>query len=98
MIEIDSIFRKPLELALHSALTYLNELDTAPAGASNGAAALRSRLVKTLSHESVAADRVIEELIADVEGGLIRSAGGRFFAGVMGGSLPAALAAGNHGF
>jgi glutamate/tyrosine decarboxylase-like PLP-dependent enzyme len=41
----------------------------------------------------VPAEQVIRELAADVEGGLLGSAGGRFFAWVIGGSLPAALAA-----
>lgn len=38
-------------------------------------------------------DQVIEELVAMTEGGLHGSTGGRFFAWVMGGALPAALAA-----
>jgi glutamate/tyrosine decarboxylase-like PLP-dependent enzyme len=37
--------------------------------------------------------QVIEELVADTQGGLLGSAGGRFFGWVIGGSLPAALAA-----
>jgi glutamate/tyrosine decarboxylase-like PLP-dependent enzyme len=37
--------------------------------------------------------QVISELIRDVEGGLLGSAGGRFFAWVIGGCLPSALAA-----
>lgn len=93
MIEIDSIFRKPLELALNGALAYLKNLESTSVGARTGAATLRNRLGKALQHEGVAADRVIEDLIADVEGGIIGSTGGRFFAWVMGGSLPAALAA-----
>jgi len=93
MIEVDSVFRKPLEKALNSALEYLRDLDRAPVRATTDTATLRRKLGKTLSAEGMPADRVIEELLADVEGGLVGSAGGRFFAWVMGGSLPAALAA-----
>jgi glutamate/tyrosine decarboxylase-like PLP-dependent enzyme len=93
MIETDSTFRRPLELALNAALSYLQDLPTTPVAAQVDAQLLRSRLQKTLTHEGVAPDRVIEELIADVDGGLNASAGGRFFAWVIGGSLPAALAA-----
>lgn len=39
------------------------------------------------------AERVVAELVDDVEGGILGSAGGRFFGWVVGGSLPAALAA-----
>ena len=37
--------------------------------------------------------RVVAELARDVEGGLMATPGGRFFGFVIGGSLPAALAA-----
>lgn len=93
MIEIDSIFRKPLEVALNGALAYLKSLDTAPVGARAGATTIRRRLAKDLPHAGMPPERVIEELVADVEGGLTGSAGGRFFAWVIGGSLPSALAA-----
>src|SRR5262249_53334969 len=39
------------------------------------------------------AQGVIDELVRDVEGGLMGSTGGRFFGWVIGGTLPAALAA-----
>jgi glutamate/tyrosine decarboxylase-like PLP-dependent enzyme len=93
MIETDSTFRRPLELALNAALSYLQALETTPVAAQVDAHVLRSRLHKTLAREGIAADCVIDELIADVDGGLNGSAGGRFFAWVIGGSLPAALAA-----
>jgi len=50
-------------------------------------------LSKPLSNQSVPPDQVIADLVRDVEGGLLGSAGGRFFGWVIGGSLPAALAA-----
>jgi len=36
---------------------------------------------------------VLDELVRDVEGGILASAGGRFFGWVIGGGVPAALAA-----
>src|SRR5262249_36948010 len=38
-------------------------------------------------------EQVVADMIRDVEGGIIGSPGGRFFGWVIGGSLPAALAA-----
>ena len=46
-----------------------------------------------MTDEGVLAEQVVDELIADVEGGILGFAGGRFFGWVVGGSLPAALAA-----
>jgi glutamate/tyrosine decarboxylase-like PLP-dependent enzyme len=54
---------------------------------------LRSRLGKVLTQQSLPPEQVIDELVADVEGGILGSAGGRFWGWVIGGSLPAALAA-----
>ena len=93
MIEVESEFRKPLGLALEGALKYLESLDIAPVCATVEPTTLRARLEKPLIEDGTAADRVIEDLLADTAGGLIGSAGGRFFAWVIGGSLPAALAA-----
>jgi glutamate/tyrosine decarboxylase-like PLP-dependent enzyme len=54
---------------------------------------LRQRINVPLTDAGVAAERVIEELVAAVDGGIVGSAGPRFFGFVIGGSLPAALAA-----
>jgi glutamate/tyrosine decarboxylase-like PLP-dependent enzyme len=56
-------------------------------------AALRSQLLKPLTAEGVSPEQVLEDLVRDVEGGLLGSAGGRFFGWVIGGVLPAALGA-----
>ena len=85
--------RDSLTAACQSALAYLEGLDCAPVGATVDLATLRSRLQQELSSLGLPPDRVIEELLRDVEGGIVGSTGGRFFAWVVGGSLPAALAA-----
>lgn len=86
-------FREPLEQALRLALEYLNGLDRAPAGASASLEELRGKLARPLSEGGMAADEVLRELVEDVRGGIMGSAGGRFFGWVMGGAVPGALAA-----
>ena len=85
-----SPFRAVLEQTLHHTLQYLEHT---PVGATASLTALRQRLSKELCETGMEATQVIEELVADTQGGLLGSAGGRFFGWVIGGSLPAALAA-----
>jgi glutamate/tyrosine decarboxylase-like PLP-dependent enzyme len=88
-----SIFEPALERAIRHALDYLDGLDARPVSATVTLNQLRGRLDRPLEVDGVEAPRVIDEIVADVDGGLLGSAGGRFFAWVIGGSLPAALAA-----
>jgi glutamate/tyrosine decarboxylase-like PLP-dependent enzyme len=89
----DSPFRPALEFALQSALEHLEGLDMNPVGATATLQELRSRLVKPLPCESLGPEQVLRELVEDTRGGIIGSAGGRFFAWAVGGALPAALGA-----
>jgi len=86
-------FREPLEIASSLAVFYLDQLDRLPVAPTASADELRSRLAKPLNDHGTPATQVIAELAADVEGGIMASAGGRFFGWVIGGVLPAALAA-----
>ena len=86
-------FQPSLELAFQSALTHLEGLNQSSVAATKDLAALRQKLHKSLGDGPLPADQVIRELTNDVEGGILGSAGGRFFAWVVGGSVPAALAA-----
>ncbi|MCK1502129.1 aminotransferase class V-fold PLP-dependent enzyme [Bradyrhizobium sp. 188] len=79
--------------AFEYASTYLDELNNRPVGATASLEQLRSRLGRDLQQESLEPDQVIAELIAATEGGHLGSAGPRFFAWVIGGSLTSALAA-----
>jgi len=88
-----SAFAPALQRALHASLAYLDGLDHAPVGPTASRADLLARLRRELSDDGVAPDAVIDDLAADVDGGLMRSPGGRFYAWVIGGSVPAALAA-----
>jgi glutamate/tyrosine decarboxylase-like PLP-dependent enzyme len=93
MLETDSGFRETLAIAFHEALSYLEKLDRSPVAATVNLSDLRRRLGKPLAREGMAPERIIAELVRDVEGGILGSSGGRFFGWVIGGSLPAALAA-----
>jgi glutamate/tyrosine decarboxylase-like PLP-dependent enzyme len=88
-----SIYNEPLEAAAACAMSYLAKLNQGPVGAPADAAALRTRIAKPLSRNGLPAEQIVRELVADVDGGLHGVASGRFFAWVIGGSLPAALAA-----
>jgi len=86
-------FRASLARALAHALSYLDGLDTAPVSATATLEELRTRLHHPLTDDGADAAQVVDELARDVAGGLIGNGGGRFFAWVMGGSVPAALGA-----
>lgn len=86
-------FRKPLETALHVALSQLGKLKHTSVAATIDFNTLHSRLNKPLADQGLPPEQVLTELANDVEGGILGSAGGRFFAWVIGGSLPAALGA-----
>jgi len=86
-------FQPVLESTLQHALTYLEDLEQGPVSATATLEELRGRLSPVLAEDGVDSRQVIDELVAGVQGGLLGSAGGRFFAWVIGGSLPAALAA-----
>ena len=82
-----------LERATRLALDYLATLDTAPVAATVTLEELRHRFLRPLPDAGTDPGTVIEELARDTAGGLIGSAGGRFYGWVIGGGLPAALAA-----
>jgi aromatic-L-amino-acid decarboxylase len=82
-----------LSRALVHASAFLDGLDHRPVAATLNAATLRARLGKPLSAQGQAPEQVIDDLVADTDGGHLGSTGGRFFAWVIGGALPSALAA-----
>jgi glutamate/tyrosine decarboxylase-like PLP-dependent enzyme len=92
-MQTDDPSLRVLSLAQDYAFSFLNNLDRAPAGATDDVETLRQQLNKSLSDSGMPPEQVITELVRDVSGGLLGSAGGRFFGWVIGGSVPAALAA-----
>jgi glutamate/tyrosine decarboxylase-like PLP-dependent enzyme len=86
-------YRALLGSTLEHALSFLNQMDTAPVGAAKTASELRKALAKALPETGMRSEQVIEELTCDTNGGIHGSASGRFFAWVVGGALPSAVAA-----
>ncbi len=93
MKKLDPAFRSALDSAYTHAISHLENLDQTSVAATADADALRARVARPLPVEGLPADEVVQELVRNVDGGLIGSAGGRFFGWVIGGVLPAALAA-----
>jgi hypothetical protein len=88
MTETNSAFQKPLEVALRNALSHREELDRNPVVPTASLQELRGRLGAPLGDEGQPAEEVVAQLAENVRGGIMGSAGGRFFGWVIGGSLP----------
>ena len=82
-----------LERAAAHARNFLDGLDERPVAAPVEPAALRDTLGGSLPDEGEDPRAVIDALVAGVEPGLVATAGPRYFGFVIGGALPAALAA-----
>ena len=87
------MLRACLEAAFRQSIDHLENLDRRPVAATASLDTLRQRLAKPFADDGIVPDQVITELVGDVAGGIVGSASGRYFAGVIGGTLPAALAA-----
>jgi glutamate/tyrosine decarboxylase-like PLP-dependent enzyme len=88
-----SPFAAALQTAVQSALVHLESLGDQPVDATATLGELRSRLGRPLNDCGLAPEEVVCDLVRDTQGGIVGSAGGRFFAWAIGGSVPAALAA-----
>lgn len=86
-------FKPALELALRHALEYLDQVDSNPVGPTATLEELRRRTAKPWNEQGIDATQVIDELVRDIAGGLDNSVNARFYAWVIGGSLPSAVAA-----
>jgi len=93
MTKLDPNFRKALDTSFEEAIRFLESLDQMSVAATADVYQLREQLTKPLADDGIDPQRAVAELARDVNGGLLGSAGGRFFGWVIGGVLPAALAA-----
>ncbi len=82
-----------LDRALLHAHRYLDDLDTRPVAATVSRETLLSRFDVPLDRAGLPAAQVVDDLVRAAEGGQLGNTGGRFFAWVIGGVLPSALAA-----
>lgn len=88
-----SPFAEPLSAAMQHALSHIEGLRDRSVDATTSFDELRRRIDLPLAQHGIAPEQVVDDLVAACEGGIIGSAGPRFFGFVIGGSLPAALAA-----
>ncbi len=82
-----------LERAYRHALQFFDTLDERPVAVTASLESLRAALDKPLRDAGLPAEQVIDDLARDAEAGLLGSTTGRFFGWVIGGTLPASLAA-----
>src|SRR5215211_2943403 len=82
-----------LRSAVRHAEAFLAGLDERPVGAAADAAAIRAVLGGPLPEHGEDPEAVIDALATGADPGIVATAGPRYFGFVMGGSLPAALAA-----
>jgi glutamate/tyrosine decarboxylase-like PLP-dependent enzyme len=82
-----------LDLAATHAASYLETVRTRPIATTATVEELRHRLAKPLPEIGMAPESVINELVHDIEGGILASGNSRFFGWVIGGTLPVAVAA-----
>src|SRR5579859_2873478 len=85
--------RAALTRAAEHALAWLDGLDARPVATTATLEEMRGRLGRPLADRGVDAVTVVDDLAADVAGGILGSQSGRFFGWVIGGGLPSAMAA-----
>lgn len=84
---------KALEYAYTASQQWTAELDQRSIAATVSREVLMERFHAALPQQGMPPERIISELVGNASDGLLGSAGGRFFAWVIGGGLESALAA-----
>ena len=89
MTDARDLLRRTAELAAD----YVESLDARPVFPDVTPEQLREALGGPLTDEPIPAEQVVDELVAAAEPGVVALGSGRYFGFVIGGALPAALAA-----
>ncbi|HXE92929.1 MAG TPA: hypothetical protein VN544_03840, partial [Gaiellaceae bacterium] len=89
MSDIRALLRRTAELASD----FLESLDDRPVFPRTSVDELRHALGGPLPEEPTAPEEVVESLVAAADQGIVAMPSGRYFGFVIGGGLPAALAA-----
>jgi glutamate/tyrosine decarboxylase-like PLP-dependent enzyme len=87
--DLEALLRRTCEMAL----AYIGSLPERHVGPRQDAAEIAQRLRVSLPDEAEDPLAVVERLASDVDAGLVASAGPRYFGFVVGGALPASVAA-----
>ncbi len=82
-----------LKRAAEIAAEYIESFDHHDVSGESDPETLRKKLQKDLTDEGLPPLQVINELAEDARDGLLNTAGGRFFGWVIGGGIPASIAA-----
>jgi glutamate/tyrosine decarboxylase-like PLP-dependent enzyme len=85
--------RELLDAAADHAAAYLESLPERPVRAELGPAEIRRRLSETLPEEPLDPRRVLDELVTEADPGITAMGSPRYFGFVIGGALPASIAA-----
>ncbi|HKR23427.1 MAG TPA: hypothetical protein VJS17_12570, partial [Pyrinomonadaceae bacterium] len=67
MKELDPVFRSALDSAYAHSISHLENLDETSVAATVDAETLRSRIAQPLPQDGLPADKIIEELVRDVD-------------------------------
>jgi glutamate/tyrosine decarboxylase-like PLP-dependent enzyme len=86
-------YRDALDRAVRHASSYLENINRRPVGAAASHDSLLKSLRRPLADEGASPKQIIDELAYASDPGIVASGGGRFFAWVIGGALPSAVAA-----
>jgi glutamate/tyrosine decarboxylase-like PLP-dependent enzyme len=92
-IHVNDELRELLDLTAGLAADFYATLPERPVGATATASELRNALARPLPEAPTDPRTVIEELAAAADPGIVAEAGGRYFGFVIGGAVPASLAA-----